>query len=280
VFDGQLGWIRFVLDYAEQRPDLHFIVRLHPRMFPNKRENVRAPIVDDLMAMFEGAPTNVSINLPTDHVSLYDLMQIVDVLLNYSSSVGAEHAALGIPVVVPANDDFFTYPNEVNLVGTSKADYVDKIDQALAAGWSIENMRLAFRWFAFLFSRVAVDLSDSVRARPVNIRPKKPGLRLWVWRKLVYAVIQFGPLIRERLALRNRRFSVTSQELFLDALEQNLDSLAESRLWRPVVSTQAAETTMLTAYLTELSSTLWRDIAAPNSLTGHIRDYVQASEAQ
>lgn len=276
VFAGQLDWIRFVLDYAAQRPDLHFIFRLHPRMFPNKRENVRAPIVDELMAMFAGAPANVSVNLPTDQVSLYDLMQIVDVLLNYSSSVGAELAALGIPVVVPANADFFTYPDEINLTGESRTDYVEKIERALATGWSVENMRVAFRWYAFLFTRVAVDFSDSVRARPINIRPKNPGLRLWLWRKLVYAVIQFGPLIRERLALRNRRFSITSQELFLDALQENLDSLAESRLWPPIVSTQAEETKLLTTYLNDLSSTLWKEIPTGDSLTGHIRAYVGA----
>lgn len=271
LFPGQFEWIRFLLEYAESHPDRHFIIRVHPRMFPNKRENVRSPIVDELMSILDSRPANVSLNVPGDEVSLYDIMQIVDVVLSFRSSVGAELAAFGIPVVVPSNADFFTYPEEINLVGSTTAEYAEKIDVAIASGWSIENTRRAFRWFAFLFSRIAVDFSDSVQERPIAIRPKKPGLRLWLWRKAVYLFIQFGPLIRERIALRNRRFAVSSQELFLDVFENDRNNLAESALWMPVVSTNAQEAALLGGYLESLADTLWKDIDAPGSLAQRIR---------
>ena len=156
-------------------------------------------------------------------------------------------------------------------MGVTKEDYAAKIGTAIAAGWSIENTRRAFRWFAFLFSRIAVDFSDSVQERPIAIRPKKPGLRLWLWRKAVYLFIQFGPLIRERLALRNRKFAVSSQQLFLDVFEHDRDNLAESALWAPVVSTEKEEAALLAGYLDGLAATLWKDIATPQSLTGRIR---------
>jgi hypothetical protein len=273
VFPGQLEWISFLLGYARERPDRHLIIRLHPRMFPNKRENVLSPIVEQLMALLEARPANVSLNLPSDEVSLYDLMQIVDVVLSFRSSVGAELAAFGIPVVVPANADFFTYPEEINLVGADEADYADKIDSAIAAGWSLENTRRSFRWFSFLFTRIAVDFSDSVQERPITIRPKKPGFRLWLWRKAVYVFIQFGPLIRERLALRNRAFAVSSQQLFLDVFENDRNNLAESALWPPVISAPTEETALLAGYLDGLASTLWEKIDTPDSLTGKIRAF-------
>jgi hypothetical protein len=240
-------------------------------MFPNKRESVRSPVVDELMELLSGRPSNVSVNLPTDEISLYDIMQVVDVVLSYRSSVGAELAAFGIPVVVPSNADFFTYPEEINLVGSTRDEYAAKIAQALEAGWSLENSRRAFRWFAFLFTRIAVDLSDSVSSRPIAIRPKKPGLRLWLWRKAVYAVIQFGPLLRERLALRGRKFPVSRQELFTDVLEQHRDNLSESDRWRPVASTVRLESDLLSGYLNGLARTLWKDISDDKSLTGRIR---------
>ncbi len=274
LFNGQFEWIAFLLDFALQRPDLHFIIRLHPRMFPNKRDNVLSPVVGKLMVLLEKVPRNVSLNLPTDEVSLYDLMQLVDVLLSYRSSVGAEFAAFGIPVVVPANSDFFTYPEQINLVGHSRQDYVDKIELALQQGWSIDNARKAFRWYAFLFARIAVDFSDSVHSRPMGIRPKKPGFRLWVWQKLVYLFIQFGPLIRERIALRNRNFPVSSQALFLDVLEHHRGSLAESPLWAPIASSEREETRLLAAYLGELCSTIWSAVEAPDCLTGRIRRHL------
>ena len=209
-------------------------------------------------------------------MSLYDLMQLVDVVLSYRSSVGAELAAFGIPVVVPANADFFTYPNEINLVGTTREDYAAKIDEALAAGWSLENSRRAFRWFAFLFTRIAVDLSDSVRSRPSAIRPKRPGMRLWLWRKAVYTVIQFGPLVRERLALRGRTFPVSRQEIFMDVLDRGRDNLAESAYWRPIASTERGESDLLAGYLSGLESTIWKDIADERSLTAQIREQLRA----
>jgi hypothetical protein len=271
LFDGQFEWIRFLLDFARTHSDLHFVLRLHPRMFPNKRDNVRSPIVDELMELISEHPGNVSLNLPSDSVSLYDLMQVVDAVLSYRSSVGAELAAFGIPVVVPSNADFFTYPEEINLVGTTRVEYAEKIEQAIREGWSIENSRRAFRWFAFLFTRIAVDLSDSVSARPIAIRPKTPGLRLWLWRKAVYVFLQFGPLVRERLALRGRKFPVTRQELFFEVLESGGDNLAESSLWRPVDSTVAQETSLISDYLLELTGSLWKDIATEESLAGTIR---------
>ncbi len=274
LFSGQFEWIAFLLDFALRRPDLHFIIRLHPRMFPNKRDNVLSPVVGKLMVLLERVPANVSLNLPTDEVSLYDLMQLVDVLLSYRSSVGAEFAAFGIPVVVPANSDFFTYPEQINLVGHTQQDYLDKIELALQQGWSIDNVRKAFRWYAFLFSRIAVDFSDSVHSRPIGIRPKKPGVKLWVWQKLVYLFIQFGPLIRERIALRNRNFPVSSQELFLDVLQHDRGSLAESTLWAPIASSEREETRLLEGYLGELCSTIWNAIEEPDCLTGKIRRHL------
>ncbi len=277
LFADQFEWIAYLFRFATAHPSLHLIIRLHPRMFPNKRENVLSPIVGRIMELLDTRPANVSLNLPTDDVSLYDLMQIVDVLLNFRSSAGAELAAFGVPVVVPANRDFFTYPDELNRIGRTEAEYGELIEQALATGWSIEQTRRAFRWFAFLFSRVAVDLSDSVHSRPIAIRPKKPGFRLWAWRKMVWVVLQYGPLVRERIALRNRRVAPSSRDVFYDVLENRRGSLAESSAW-PVSSTSLAdETRLLDQFLTELSAREWKSVTDPDSLAGRIRKHLGAA---
>jgi hypothetical protein len=274
LFPDQFAWIAFLFEFARARPELRLIIRLHPRMFPNKRENVLSPIVAKLMTLLDTRPANVSLNLPTDEVSMYDLMQIVDVLLNFRSSAGAELSAFGIPVVVPANRDFFTYPTELNLTGTTKDDYVAKIDQALQTGWSIDQARMAFRWFAFLFSRVAVDLSESVHSRPLAIRPKKPGLRLWAWRKMVWIVLQYGPLVRERIALRNRSIAPGSRDIFYDVLEQGRGSLAESSMWPSLGTSESSETAELKKFLIELCDDEWKAVVDADSLAGRIRSFL------
>jgi hypothetical protein len=184
--------------------------------------------------------------------------------------VGAELASFGIPVVVPSNSDFYTYPSEINRIGHSRMEFTAEIDRALREGWSIENTRRAFRWFAFLFTRVAVDFSDAVNSRPIAIRPKKPGWRLAAWKKLVFLVIQFGPLVRERLSLRNRRLAPTSQEILLDVITSALHSASDSALWPPVVSSLPLETELLEGYLVRLTATLWKDIDEPGALPARI----------
>lgn len=274
LFPDQFAWIAFLFEFARARPELRLIIRLHPRMFPNKRENVLSPVVAELMTLLDTRPANVSLNLPTDTVSMYDLMQIVDVLLNFRSSAGAELSAFGIPVVVPANRDFFTYPTELNLTGTTKDDYVAKIDQALQTGWSIDQTRMAFRWFAFLFSRVAVDLSESVHSRPLAIRPKKPGFRLWAWRKMVWIVLQYGPLVRERIALRNRSIAPGGRDIFYDVLEQGRGSLAESSMWPSLRTSESSETAELKKFLTKLCDDEWKAVVDADSLAGRIRSFL------
>lgn len=271
LFEDQFAWIRFIFAYASKRPEVKFILRLHPRMYPNKRENVVAPVVARVMELIEEAPENIIVNLPSDDVSLYDLMQILDVVLGYRSSVGAELAAFGLPVVAPVNKDFFTYPQEINRTGSNEQDYLNKLDAALSEGWSIENVRESFRWFAFLFSRIAVDFSESVNAKPLAIRPKKPGLRLWLWRKMVFIVITYGPLIRERMALRGRSTSQLSKEVFFDTIIHGRGSVAESQVWPQLTGTVAEETALLENFLEELCSGIWKDITSTNSLAGKIR---------
>jgi hypothetical protein len=275
LFADQFDWVNYLFTYARAHPDKHLVLRLHPRMFPNKRESVLSPIVSRVMALRADAPRNVTFNMPDDGIGLYDLMQIVDVLLNFRSSVGAELSSVGIPVVVPANSDFYTYPGGINRVGHSLEEYSAAIDAALAEGWSLENSRRAFRWFAFLFGRFAVDFSDAVSARPIAVRPKKPGLRLWLWRKFVYAFLQYGPMIRERLALRNRQLSPHSREIFRDVVTKRLKSASDSTEWPAIPHSVDDETALLGAYLLELCDTIWAGVTEPDSLAGRIRSHLR-----
>lgn len=276
VFTDQFEWINFLFSYAEKHSDLKFILRLHPRMYPNKRENVVAPVLEKVLSLVKSAPSNVIINYPADNISLYDLLQIVDVTLGYRSTVGVELAAYGIPVVAPANRDFYTYPDEIQRVGYSQSEYVTKIESALDEGWSIENMRNAYRWLSFLFSQISVDFSDSVNAKPSSIRPKKPGLKLWFWRKMVFLIIQFGPLVRERLSMRNRTTSQLSKDVIFDVLSNIRPNLSDSVVWTKARNSVDGETSALEERLNALCKDHWQDITSGNSLAHTIRNYLSS----
>lgn len=275
LFLDQISWIKFLIRFAKENQHFHLIIRLHPRMFPNKREQKLSPVVAELMSLRDISPSNVSFNIPQDQVGLYDLAQIVDVSLNYKSSVGAEMMALGIPVVVPSNTNFYTYPDELNKTANSIEEFESLINEASSQGWTIENARKAFRWYGFLFDRVSVNFSETYTARPTSLRPKKPGLRLFLWKKMVHLVLQYGPLIREKISLRRKPLPKNSILLFSDVLERELDSVSESDIWEFLNSNIENETASLNFFFNSLIENKWSKISDDNSLAGRIKDYLR-----
>jgi hypothetical protein len=278
LFADQFEWVAHLMKFAAAHPETHIVLRLHPRMFPNKRELKLSPVVDGIMRLRESAPSNVTFNVPADNIGIYDLVQIVDVLLNFRSSVGAELMAMGIPVVVPANASFYTYPDELNRVGHTTDEYDTLILEAVNDGWSIENARRAFRWFGFLFSRVAVGFSESVSSRPIAARPKKPGVKLWLWKKMVYLVIHYGPLVRERLAMRRKSLPPSATALFADVLDSKLDSVSDSKLWPNSVATLSQESADLEEFFSHVLESKWAAVTESDSLAGRVRASVPPTQ--
>lgn len=275
LFADQFSWIRHIFTFAAENPELIFILRLHPRMFPNKREGMLAPVVAKVEELITEAPANIRINYPTDEISLYDLLQIIDVVLGYRSTVGVEAAAFGIPVVAPANRDFFTYPQSIGTTSDNVEDFDNSINNALITGWSIENVRSAYRWFSFLFERVAVDLSGSVRSKPVAIRPKKPGFKLWLWKKMVFFIIQFGPLIREKIALKKKSYPKEVQAAFVDVVSHLRNNLSETPKLSGSSPLVSGEEEALAMQLSFFEKEYWSSITSDDSLAGSVRRYLR-----
>ena len=237
-----------------------------------------APVFEQIMALKESAPPNVSFNVPSDEVSLYDLVQIVDVLHNDSSTVGSEFLALGLPVVVPWSSYFHAYPIALNRTGRSIEEYEAAIRSAIYEGWSLENAHKAIRWYAFLCGRIAFDLSESVSSKPNAMRPKKPGLRLRLWKLATWVILQYDPMVRERLALRRRTLPKTSMDIFDDALRHRLNSVSESRKWPTATATLSDETRALDKFFLGLTEKQWAAVTEIDSLAGRVRASVPPTQ--
>jgi hypothetical protein len=159
AFATQVEWIRAVVGFVADRPDLFLLIRVHPREFPNKREHVRSRNADLLAQEFSRLPANTAVNWPTDELALYDLANHAEMFLNSWSSAGKEMALLGLPVVVYSPELLF-YPADLNYVGTTEAQYFKKIELALSRGWSLEHSRPVFRWLAVEHGYGTIDIAD------------------------------------------------------------------------------------------------------------------------
>ncbi len=164
LFKKQIDWIRALLLWIKDRPDLFLIIRVHPREFPNKRDSVLSEHAKDLQKEFQSLPENVKVNWPEDLISLYDMTEEVDVFLNAWSSVGKEMALLGIPVVI-YSPELILYPKDLNEWGITEATYFSAIERALKSGRTYDRVQKAFRWYALEFQKSVIDLGVS-KGRP------------------------------------------------------------------------------------------------------------------
>ncbi len=221
IFGSQAEWIRALCNWMAGRPDLHLVIRVHPRELPNKRENVTSEHAMALVSIFEELPSNAVVNWPGENISLYDLAGITDVFLNAWSAAGKEMSMLGIPVVV-YSPDLLVYPPDLNYSAASAQEYFERIDQALADGWNSERMRAAFRWCAFEYERSVIDIRESYSA---NVSTLKGRLR----NILARVAVRFVPHLWQTLDCKRRARALAASTTINAVLERKCDTLLEVR---------------------------------------------------
>ena len=159
LFRTQIEWIRALVKWFTDRPDLFLLIRVHPREFPNKREGTKSEHARLLESELASLPANVCVNWPSDRVSLYDIAEHTSVFLSAWSTAGKEMALLGLPVVVYC-PKLLVYPANLNYVGLTHHSYFAAIEAALHEGWSFERIRIAYRWCVLEYVRAVVDITD------------------------------------------------------------------------------------------------------------------------
>lgn len=190
LFATQIEWIEFLLHHARTRPDLFFLIRVHPREFPNKRESVLSYHARMLQKQFQSLPGNAAINWPSDKISIFDVAKFTDLFLNAWSSAGIDMSLLGIPVLSYSNEILF-YPPDLNYTGSSHEEYTCAIDQALTDGWSERKIRYTFRWLSFLWIRAHFHLAGEPWSQRLQTYRLMRGL------SRVYAKVTGMPLLEQ-----------------------------------------------------------------------------------
>lgn len=271
IYSSQLEWVTALIEFAKGRPDIFLIIRVHPREFPNKRESVTSANAQLLLEAFISLPPNVKVNWPGDGISIYDLAEIVDVGLNAWSNAGKELSLLGIPTVLYSSELVLAYPAELNYVGTTPNAYFGQIDAAIKDGWSVENMRLAYRWCAFEYVHSVINLAESFRYQEFFSK-SLPGRIITKLRRVL------DPLWRERVNCRQRALRLEAQVLISEtarqAKELHLEIAAPTSQGRPSV---AEETDILRAQAARVLCKIRAASPDPRSLQAKLRAFVEGA---
>lgn len=89
-------WIRRTAAYFAGRPDVQLVVRIHP----GERLMKGPSIASEIEQALPNCPEHIHIIGPSEKVNTYDLMEIANLGLAYTTTVGMEMAMRAIPVVV------------------------------------------------------------------------------------------------------------------------------------------------------------------------------------
>ncbi len=105
-------WISRTVQYFAGRPDVQLVIRVHPGEVLVHGTSM----MDVVHQVLRRMPEHVRLIGPKDKINTYDLMEVADLGLVYTTTVGMEMAMNGIPVIVSGHTHYrnhgFTYDPE------------------------------------------------------------------------------------------------------------------------------------------------------------------------
>ncbi|MEX1248218.1 MAG: hypothetical protein WEA61_07010 [Anaerolineales bacterium] len=134
AFTGDMStWLRRTLAYFAARKDVQFVLRAHPG-----ERNLDGPSVTEIVhQVLPELPGNLHLVAAEDPVNTYDLLDIADLGLVYTTTVGLEMAMSSLPVIVAGRTHYrgkgFTHDPE------SWDEYFSTLDSCL---WDLTAARL------------------------------------------------------------------------------------------------------------------------------------------
>jgi hypothetical protein len=89
------AWITGVVRYFVDHPEVQLVVRIHPGEAISRGPSIEA----EINKIAPELPEHIHLIRPKDPVNTYDLMDITDLGLTYTTTTGLEIASRGIPVI-------------------------------------------------------------------------------------------------------------------------------------------------------------------------------------
>jgi hypothetical protein len=106
AFASMGDWVVGGIGWAAAHPELDLVIRIHPAEVGLRNHPTRERMAEHIARNVEDLPPNVRVVQADDPTSSYVLMDEAGLGLVYTSTVGLELAARGVPVVVAADTHY------------------------------------------------------------------------------------------------------------------------------------------------------------------------------
>ena len=171
--DGMVDWLDKTTTFFAQHPEMQFVVRVHP----GELLGAGHPSVEIVRARLPQLPEHVKVIPPESNINTYDLIEIADLGLVYTTTVGMEMAMSGVPVVVSGKTHYrgkgFTHDPDTleEYYQTLNALLTNTHSSRLSQDEVQLAMRYAYRFFfeyPFAFPWHLVKFWDDIDVRPLK----------------------------------------------------------------------------------------------------------------
>ncbi len=177
-------WISRTVQYFAEMPDVQFVIRVHPGEVLTHGLSM-AEVVRQVLPKL---PSHIRLIGPREKMNTYDLIEVADVGLVYTTTVGLEMAMYGLPVLVTGETHYrgrgFTYDPD------SWVSYYKTLGQILnkpsAFRLRQEQVELAWKYAYRFFFEYPIDFPwhlvrmwDDYHARPLSQVLTEEGLNLY-----------------------------------------------------------------------------------------------------
>ncbi len=142
-------WLERTVKYVAEQSNLQLVVRIHPG-----ERITKGPSVGDIVnQIFPNIPENLRLIGADDQINTYDLLEIADIGMVYTTTVGLEMAMSGVPVIVVGQTHY--RDKGFTLDPRSWQEYFDLLERFVQNQESLnltsEQMELAWRYAYYFF---------------------------------------------------------------------------------------------------------------------------------
>lgn len=139
-------WIEKTVQFFANRPDVQLVIRIHP----GERLTHGPSMADVVRSALTDIPENIHLIGPLEKINTYDVMEIADLGLVYTTTTGLEMAMNGIPLIVCGETHY--RQRGFTLDPMSWDEYYAMIGSALKNKKSLTDTQIETAWeYAYRF---------------------------------------------------------------------------------------------------------------------------------
>jgi hypothetical protein len=182
AFPSMLHWLNETVRYFADRPELQFVVRVHPAEIQNPLKS-RQTVVAELARVFPRLPANVYVIPPEAPANSYAIAKHSNAAIIYGTKMGVELSYMGIPTIVAGES--WARNKGITLDASSRDHYIALLDRLPLANRLDERTQLRAAKYAFhFFFRRTIPLEfltvrkgawPPFQAAFENLDPLRPG---------------------------------------------------------------------------------------------------------